>query len=166
MSTWTDGKFGMPGGGVKKGENVITALNREFSEEIGSDVTFTEEDFCFAQVHQTATYVFCRVTADLDFFENILRSFHNMERKAYVDEIMGVLAYPVWIEGPANVQDVCWQNNVWGLPRHLCAQGGMYVLYLCFFSYLRLPIYNYGDTCWSGLLQPLVILMHPGNISL
>jgi 8-oxo-dGTP pyrophosphatase MutT (NUDIX family) len=127
VSTWTDGKFGMPGGGLKKGESELDGLNREFNEEIGFDVHFTDSDFCFSFMDKKLVFVFCKVTRDRDLFERVLKSFTDGSRESYVNEIIGVVGYPIWVEGPEQVEDVSWSNNVWGFPRHLCAQGGMYV---------------------------------------
>jgi 8-oxo-dGTP pyrophosphatase MutT (NUDIX family) len=125
VSTWTDGKYGFPGGGVKKGEDVISAMNREFFEEIGTKLEFSESDFCFScETNDRVTYNFAKIIRDEDSFESLLRAFHSSDRAAYVDEIMGVVGFPLWVEGPLDPASYSWKNNIWGLPRHLCFQGG------------------------------------------
>lgn len=127
VSTWTDGKFGMPGGGLRKDEMDVNGLNREFQEEVGSDIEFNDDDFCFSCTSKIVAFVYCKITRNVAFFENVLKSFPDQSRDAYVNEIIGAVGYPIWIEGPEKVEDISWSNNVWGFPRHLCAQGGMYV---------------------------------------
>jgi 8-oxo-dGTP pyrophosphatase MutT (NUDIX family) len=126
VSTWTDAKLGFPGGGIKRknSETPVDAMNREFLEEIGTSVDFTESDFRFAEEgNNTMTYVFAQKTTDEAYFNNLLMNFHS-PRKAFVNEILSVCGYPVWVEGPESTGDVCWNNNIWGLPRHLTCQGG------------------------------------------
>jgi 8-oxo-dGTP pyrophosphatase MutT (NUDIX family) len=90
VSTWTDAKFGFPGGGIKKGEGPVDAIRREFAEELGSEVEFSEEDFSFAEVGDRISFMFARVTHDESYFNNLLVNFHTTPRKAYVNEIIAV----------------------------------------------------------------------------
>jgi 8-oxo-dGTP pyrophosphatase MutT (NUDIX family) len=125
VSTWTDGKYGFPGGGVKKNEDIVSSMNREFLEEIGTNVEFSSDDFCFSvETDGRISYHFAKITNDESYFNSLLTSFHSADRKAYVDEIIGIAGFPVWVEGPIDPASYCWNNNIWGLPRHLCFQGG------------------------------------------
>jgi 8-oxo-dGTP pyrophosphatase MutT (NUDIX family) len=126
VSTWTDGKLGLPGGGVKKGEDALSALNREFEEEIGTSVMFQDEHFLFTYIEpKRLTYVYLKVITVRSEFETILTNFHS-NRKAYVDEIIAAVGYPLWVEGPTDAADYSWNNNIWGLPRHMCLNGGCF----------------------------------------
>lgn len=127
VSTWTDGKYGLPGGGVKRGEEILQAINREFLEEIGTAIDFSDDDFCYSlETEGKITYHFAKITHDETFFESLLINFHRLERSAYVDEIIGIAGFPVWIEGPLDRTLYSWKNNIWGFPRHLCWQGGSF----------------------------------------
>lgn len=127
ISTWTDAKYGLPGGGVNREEGIIDAMNREFLEEIGKEANFITEDFLYSyEAGNRITYHFVKKTDDLELFQSFLSSFHTQEREAYVNEVIGIAGYPVWIEGPLNSAEYSWNNNVWGFPRHLCFQGGTF----------------------------------------
>lgn len=131
VSTWTDGKPGFVGGKskAKLNESPIDTINREFREETGSEILFNDEDFCFAyqtENNSTPTFLFAKFTDDLDYFNSILTGFYVNNRSAYVNEVLSLMGYPIWIEGPPHVSEVSWSNNVWGLPRHLTCQGGMF----------------------------------------
>ena len=140
VSTWTDAKFGFPGGGIKRSETPVEAVRREFAEELGSDVDFSERDFVFADIRERISYIFARVTHDEAYFNDLLVRFHTTERKAYVNEVIAVAGYPVWLEGPSSASEVCWESNVWGIARHLTAQVGLpTVLSRCCFSPKQVP---------------------------
>jgi 8-oxo-dGTP pyrophosphatase MutT (NUDIX family) len=124
VSTWTDAKFGFPGGGIKRSESPVDAIRREFAEELGSEIDFSESDFVFADIGDRVSYMFARVTSDEAYFNSLLVNFHTTVRKAYVNEIIAVAGYPIWLEGPSTVDEVCWETNVWGIARHLTAKGG------------------------------------------
>lgn len=126
VSTWTDGRWGFVGGGAKKGECPLRAINREFLEETGAAVEFTPSDFCFASTDEkAAVFVFCRVTSDLQFFNKMLAGFYLTERRAYPDEVLAITGYPIWMEGPPSVSETCWEKQIHGLPRHLVSNGGL-----------------------------------------
>jgi 8-oxo-dGTP pyrophosphatase MutT (NUDIX family) len=125
VSTWTDGKYGFPGGGVKKNEEIVPSMNREFTEEIGTNVEFSSNDFCFSiETDGRISYHFAKITNDESYFHSLLITFHSAERKSYVDEIIGIAGFPLWVEGPMDPTSYSWNNNIWGFPRHLCFQGG------------------------------------------
>lgn len=129
ITTWTDGKFGFVGGGRNKKKDTcpLDTMNREFAEEMGTPMMFTDENFCFASsVNGKMTFVYAIITHDESVLSNLLSSFYATPREAYLNEVMSAMAYPLWIEGPDDVSKACWDNNVWGLPRHLVAQGGMF----------------------------------------
>lgn len=111
---------------MKKNEDIVPSLNREFSEEIGTNVDFSADDFCFSvETEDRISYHFAKITNDESFFNSLLISFHTAaDRKAYVDEIIGIAGFPLWVEGPMDPASYSWNNNIWGLPRHLCFQGG------------------------------------------
>ncbi|KAJ1386226.1 hypothetical protein B484DRAFT_425961 [Ochromonadaceae sp. CCMP2298] len=48
ISNWTDNRFSLIGGNHEAGEDSLAALSREFLEEMGTEVAFTQEDY---QVH-------------------------------------------------------------------------------------------------------------------
>lgn len=126
ISTWTDNRWGFVGGNAKRGEAPLDALNREFSEEMGTRVEFSAEDFIFCSVDgDRAVFFFAQTTQDHSFFNGLLAQFFTSERRAYLNEVLSVCGYPLWVEGPETGAEVSWENNVWGLPRHLVAQGGM-----------------------------------------
>jgi 8-oxo-dGTP pyrophosphatase MutT (NUDIX family) len=125
VSTWTDNRWGFIGGGAKKNESPLQAVNREFSEETGTAFNFEESDFVFCDIgEKNAVFMFCNVTTDLSFFNSLLAGFYTTERRAYPDEVLAICGYPVWVEGPASVSEVCWEKQVHGLPRHLVSCGG------------------------------------------
>jgi len=131
VSTWTDGRWGFVGGGVKTADpSPLHALNREFSEETGYDAkqVFEASDYAFSHVKGdgTTTHVFCHVTRDLLFFQSILAAFHtNFQRPAYSNEIIGICGLPLWLEGPQGGETVdMGKNGCWGLPRMLAGVGG------------------------------------------
>jgi 8-oxo-dGTP pyrophosphatase MutT (NUDIX family) len=125
VSTWTDGRWGFIGGGCKKDESPIMAINREFFEETGTEVTFVEEDFCFCDIgDKSAVFTFCKTTTDLVFFNSILSDFYTVARKAYPDEVLSICGYPIWLEGPTSIAEASWGKQIHGLPRHLVANGG------------------------------------------
>ena len=126
VSTWTDGRWGFIGGGCKKGETPVAAVNREFTEETGTAVDFEEKDFCFCDIgEKTAVFVFCRVVLDLPYFNSVLSAFYTVERKAYPDEVLAMSGYPLWLEGPQSLSEVSWEKQIHGLPRHLVSNGGL-----------------------------------------
>lgn len=126
VSTWTDGRWGFIGGGARKCETPIDALNREFAEETGSTVLFSESDFCFCHFSdKQSTFVFCRITTDLGWFNSILSGFYSIDRPAYPDEVLAICGYPIWLEGPIDVAEVSLEKQVHGLPRHLVSNGGL-----------------------------------------
>jgi 8-oxo-dGTP pyrophosphatase MutT (NUDIX family) len=124
VSTWTDARWGLIGGNCKKDETPVQTINREFREETGTEFNFSEEDFCFCDIGDRAVFVFCHITKDLNFFNSILSGFYTIERRAYPDEVLAICGYPLWIEGPGAVSEVCWEKQVHGLPRHLVTNGG------------------------------------------
>lgn len=70
----------LPGGSRERGEDVVTAANREFWEETGADARFTEDDHAFSIVMQTNTsrtnviHYFVKVTHDPDVFAEFRKS--------------------------------------------------------------------------------------------
>ncbi len=129
VQMWTDGLFGFAGGRSKSGELPLSTVNREFAEETGTVVAFTEDDFLFSHVEgQQVSHMYGKVTHDRDFFRQLLVGFHGktssgVDRDAYVDEIFSLSGLPLFVEGPPTLSEVGWGNNVWGLPRYLVAQG-------------------------------------------
>ena len=114
----------------------MEAVRREFAEELGSDVDFSERDFVFADIRERISYIFARVTHDEAYFNDLLVRFHTTERKAYVNEVIAVAG----LEGPSSASEVCWESNVWGIARHLTAQVGLpTVLSRCCFSPKQVP---------------------------
>ena len=128
VSTWTDNRFGFPGGGIKKGEDPLSALNREFREEIGADANFTEEDYNFSYRRDddnSFSHFYAKITNDLSWFESLVRAFHSEENvgsKAYMDEIIAVSSVPIWTELPTEA----FPGQNWGLVRLLVGNGGMF----------------------------------------
>ncbi|XP_050693699.1 U8 snoRNA-decapping enzyme-like isoform X1 [Eriocheir sinensis] len=94
-----DGTFGFPGGLMNKGEDVVTGLNREVSEEIGWDSTahpITLKDYFSTQVIDGRNLV-------LHFFikQLTLEQFSAVEKgcplsKDYGDEVMGSVRVPLY----------------------------------------------------------------------
>ena len=128
VSTWMDNKFGFIGGNGEAGETPEETMSREFYEEIDSTLEFTEhEDHIFSYVDgDRASHIYAKVTRDLAFFNSFLCNFYKEDRKAYLDEVLSVVALPIWIEGPST--DDCTQeikDNVWGLPRFLMSNGAV-----------------------------------------
>eukprot|EP00596_Hydrurales_sp_CCMP1899_P007453 CAMPEP_0119049706 /NCGR_PEP_ID=MMETSP1177-20130426/65980_1 /TAXON_ID=2985 /ORGANISM="Ochromonas sp, Strain CCMP1899" /LENGTH=183 /DNA_ID=CAMNT_0007027249 /DNA_START=212 /DNA_END=763 /DNA_ORIENTATION=+ len=108
-------------------------MNREFLEEVGTAVTYTNEDHCFSYLdtskpnQHVLTSVFCKHTSDVNLFNSILAAFHTLDRKAYVDEVLGVVGLPLFLEGPENPADYNgWSVNIYGLPKYLTWQGGIF----------------------------------------
>ena len=124
ISSWTDARLGFIGGNNKRSETPIQTINREFMEEMGTPIEFSVSDFCFATMDHRCTFFFAVTTDDLSFFENLLISFQSSTRQALVDEVLSATGYPLWMEGPEKLEEVTFENNVWGLPRHLVGQGG------------------------------------------
>ena len=59
-------------------------MNREFEEEIGSSIKFTDDaDHCFSFIdflkptEIRMISVFCRLTSDIEMFNSILKNFHS-----------------------------------------------------------------------------------------
>lgn len=128
VSTWMDNKFGFIGGSGEAGETPEQTMNREFQEEMGTVVRFTdEEDHVFSHVDgNRAIHVYAKVTSDLELFNSLLRNFYREDRQAYLDEVLSVVALPIWIEGPSTDDDTQEiKNNVWGLPRFLMSNGAV-----------------------------------------
>ena len=48
VSTWADARWGFPGGGFRPTETPAEALSREFKEETGAAIAFSDSDFAFA----------------------------------------------------------------------------------------------------------------------
>ena len=71
------------GGGKEGDESPVETMNREFAEEIGTSLVFTEEkDFCFCYMEVNPgginmTSIFCQKTSDLRQFTAILSNFHS-----------------------------------------------------------------------------------------
>jgi 8-oxo-dGTP pyrophosphatase MutT (NUDIX family) len=133
VSTWTDARLGFVGGGRdrKTDESPVDTINREFHEEVGTQILFNDNDFLFAHKDKSLTFFYAKTTSDEDFFNHILSQFYITPRDAYVNEVISVTGYPLWIEGPLSPNDVNWNNNVWGLPRHLTSNRGMLTPTLC-----------------------------------
>jgi 8-oxo-dGTP pyrophosphatase MutT (NUDIX family) len=131
VSTWTTGKLALPGGGAKKNESVLETVNREFLEETGcKSLTFEESDYIVSKIETKIVpkglrdlkliHFYLKTVDDEVEFNQILTDFHaDPKRKGFVDEIFAPVAVPIWIEGPENPNDICWNNNCWGLPRLL-----------------------------------------------
>jgi 8-oxo-dGTP pyrophosphatase MutT (NUDIX family) len=131
VSTWTTGKLALPGGGAKKNESVLETVNREFLEETGcKSLTFEESDYIASKIETKISsnglrdlkliHFYLKTVDDEVEFNKILTDFHtDPKRKGFVDEIFAPVAVPIWIEGPENPNDICWNNNCWGLPRLL-----------------------------------------------
>jgi len=136
VNTWADGKWGFVGGGVDKSDATpLDCMNREFDEEMGTSgrSVFEESDYLYTvetvisktkgNSKSSFFHIFCKVTDDLNFFSGLLSNFYS-ERDHYLEEILGVMALPLWIEAPNNISDVCWANNVFGIPRFICGNAG------------------------------------------
>ena len=124
VSTWVDARFGFVGGKGDRDETPIMTMKREFLEEIGSTIEFTESDFSFCHFdNNRADFIFFKITNDLSYFNALLAGFYTTSRPAYPDEVISVCGHPVWIEGPPRAADISWDKNVWGLPRHLRSGG-------------------------------------------
>ena len=62
------------------GETIVETMNREFKEETGTALTFTEERHCFSFVEYRGTNIiltsmFCLMTSDLALFSGTLCNF-------------------------------------------------------------------------------------------
>lgn len=107
-------------------------MNREFFEETGSEGQFSDRDFlfCYATFDPTrnksrVSHIYAKICCNYREFNDILVNFHMRHtREAYINEVLGLIGYPVWIEGPENMADVSWSNNIWGLPRHWSGNDG------------------------------------------
>ena len=123
VSTWTNSRFALPGGKGKGRESALDALNREFGEETGCSVNFDETTYAFSLVDdKKANHYFVKAVRDESEFNGVLKSFtDSSDRKAFVDEIFGSIAFPIWVEGPENAKSgTLWgDTQVWGLPRFL-----------------------------------------------
>ena len=71
-------------GGGRDGmdETIVETMNREFKEETGTALAFTEEHHCFSFVEYIGpnvilTSMFCLMTSDLALFSGILSNFHS-----------------------------------------------------------------------------------------
>ena len=78
-----------PGGGQEGNESAVETMNREFLEETGSSIGFSEErDYCFSYVKVVGKEeihlitMFCRMTSDLVEFNAILSNFHSGDFKS------------------------------------------------------------------------------------
>ena len=128
VSTWMDNKFGFIGGAGEAGETPEQTMNREFHEEMGTTLHFSDEhDHVFSCVDgNRATHVYAKVTRDLDFFNSLIHNFYKEDRKAYLDEVLSLVALPIWIEGPPTENStVDIKDEVWGLPRFLMSNSGI-----------------------------------------
>ena len=124
VSTWMDNKFGLVGGAKEADESPVQTMNREFYEEMGTCVEFKNDDHIFSSVNgNRATHVYAKVTRDLEFFNSLMCNFYRDDRNAYLDEVLSVVALPIWIEGPS-VESIA-DDNVWGLPRFLMSNGAV-----------------------------------------
>ena len=60
-----DGKIGFPGGLIDEGEDIITGLNRELSEEMGSGIpVVVEEDWIcthYSPNYKIVLHFYCKV---------------------------------------------------------------------------------------------------------
>ena len=72
------------GGGREKEEAPVETMNREFEEETGSSIKFTDDaDHCFSFIdflkptEIRMISVYCRLTSDVDMFNSILKNFHS-----------------------------------------------------------------------------------------
>ena len=124
IQSWVDGCFGFVGGGSQPGEESSPTLTmaREFEEEVGTRVEFTDDDFVFAVDRGgRMTFTFAKVTSDKSLFESVVSSFHatTIGRAAFINEIFTVTSLPLWVESDSSKQNA----PIWGLPRILL--GGM-----------------------------------------
>jgi len=119
---WVDGRLGFVGGKCRRDETAVDSLNREFLEESGTAIIFTNADFIFARHDgDKISHFFVKLLENQEDFIEILVNFHRQwERKAYVEEIFGLVGVPIWIEAP----DVVNAGDVWGLPRFLSSHDG------------------------------------------
>ena len=125
VSTWTDGRWGLIGGGCRKDESPVQAICREFEEETGYRYAFSESNFQFGHItEKRATFTFCAISHDLSFFNSILAGFYSIDRRAYPDEVLAICGYPIWVEGPSSISEVSWDCNIFGFARHLVSNGG------------------------------------------
>ena len=62
--------------------STVETMNREFKEETGRALTFTEERHCFSFVEYRGTNIiltsmFCLMTSNLALFSGTLTNFHS-----------------------------------------------------------------------------------------
>ena len=123
---WSGSKISMPGGKSKNRESALDCVNREFEEEVGSQVPFVEGDYSFSTVdaanNNKVTHLFAKVTNSLAEFDQLVNDSSSSKfsnRRAYIEEIFGVLSHPLWIEGPEDSHKaVMWgEDMTHGIPR-------------------------------------------------
>jgi 8-oxo-dGTP pyrophosphatase MutT (NUDIX family) len=136
MQGWTDARLGFVGGKSEPGEDPVETINREFYEETGTKLEFGGDDHLFSCVDiRSQCHIFAKIITDREEFQDILKTFHdvsldddlNKPRESYIDEVISLVALPLFVEGPdefdLDLQNRGW-NQIWGLPRYLTTHGG------------------------------------------
>lgn len=123
---WVDGRLTFVGGKSEKNESPVACLNREFHEETGSKVIFSEDERIFSRFGDGQTsHFFLKIFSIHEEFIELLINFHRQHlREAYVDEVFGLVGLPIWVEGPDNPLAASGNKDIWGLPRFLTPNGG------------------------------------------
>ena len=103
-------------------------MNREFLEEVGVSVSFTQSDYLFTNLYRgRSNHIYAKVTHDHSFFQSLFFAFHSEQREAYIDEVFSITGLPLWFESPnVTAEDMDTPADamkIWGLPRLLAGNG-------------------------------------------
>lgn len=120
---WREGGGGFAGGSMEKNDKTPEiAIQRELKEELGIDIIIKREDIVISSIDNfgTVSLIYCKITHDLNVFDNWASKWIDASGINHDCEIEGVRRFSIDYEYYPNKKE----GIIQGLPKKLWKDGG------------------------------------------